>query len=83
MFLDIHDGSHLNLEQLRPVVEDCCNIWMIPPQGFLKYLLRSLVQRFRLVVLALEGERKAPYASGQDQQSVVRKHKCSTPLPGC
>ena len=52
----VHDTDHLCTQCLCQVVEHCRDVRMIPPQRFLKYLLRPLEQWFRLFILALEEE---------------------------
>lgn len=49
-------GSHLRLQQPRPVVENGGHVWTVRPKRFLKYLLRPLVHQFRFRQFALDNK---------------------------
>ena len=59
MLLETSFGSHLALQQPRPVVEPCGKIWVIRAQGFLPNLNSSKVERVGFVKLALKHEGRA------------------------
>ena len=84
IFPEISDGSHLCVQQQRPVVERCGQTWVLRAQHLLLYCLTPLIEWLSLGEFTLHAvdSMVESYFCVSIENWSAEEH-CSTTPPGC